>query len=499
MNECVETGYLFLIRRYSLAVCELYCQSFVTNKSTRQIVRSEHKVKTYYPARRFSFEASWQGQLTFALKYEGINSEVLKAFFNKVDVCELKEFITGHPLGTTQRRIWFLYEYLTGKRLDIQDGTGGSYVPLVDDSLQYALPSSAGVRVRRYHVINNLIGNSGFAPYVRKTEQTLMCSADRLRAESDRLLNNYSPDLLYRAVQYLYMKETKSSFAIERETPDQRRMDAFVAILRGMSETPLTKDALIAAQNSVVDVRYRQDGWRTDQVYVGETLAPGVEKVHYVAPRPDAIGQLMDGFLQCLEQWMAACGSDPVVMAAVLGFAFVFLHPFDDGNGRVHRFLLHAILAQTGFAPHGLIFPVSAVMLKRQHEYDKILETFSNRVMPLLDYEISDEGEVTVRNDSRDLYRFIDYTPVVEYFQQVIVRTIQTEWKAELDYLKRYDRIRSEMRKVVDLPEKGANQFIRFVQQNGGRLSKAKRRYFAELTDAEVSRLEAIVGGEANE
>ena len=78
-------------------------------------------------------------------------------------------------------------------------------------------------------------------------------------------------------------------------------MDAFVAILRGMSETPLTKDALIAAQNSVVDVRYRQDGWRTDQVYVGETLAPGVEKVHYVAPRPDAIGQLMDGFLQCLN------------------------------------------------------------------------------------------------------------------------------------------------------------------------------------------------------
>lgn len=136
MNECVETGYLFLIRRYSLAVCELYCQSFVTNKSTKQIVRSEHKVKTYYPARRFSFEASWQGRLTFALKYEGINSEVLKAFFNKVDVCELKEFITGHPLGTTQRRIWFLYEYLTGKRLDIQDGTGGSYVPLVDDSLQ---------------------------------------------------------------------------------------------------------------------------------------------------------------------------------------------------------------------------------------------------------------------------------------------------------------------------------------------------------------------------
>ena len=189
---------------------------------------------------------------------------------------------------------------------------------------------------------------------------------------------------------------------------------------------------------------------------------------------------------------MAAPGSDPVVMAAVLGFAFVFLHPFDDGNGRVHRFLLHAILAQTGFAPQGLIFPVSAVMLKRQNEYDKILETFSNRVMPLLDYDISGDGEVTVHNDSRDFYRAIDYTPMVEYFQQVIVQTIQTEWKAELDYLKRYDRIRFGMRRVVDMPEKSANQFIRFVQQNGGSLSKAKRGHFPELTDDEVARLEVI-------
>lgn len=496
LNESAARGYLFLVRQYSLAVCELYCQSFVTDKSTKRIVQSGHNVKTYYPARKFGYDASWQEQLSFALKYEGINAEVLRAFFGKVDVGELAEFVKSHPLGATQRRTWFLYEYLLGRRLDIPDGTGGGYVPLVDDSIQFALPASAGTKERRYHVRNNLIGNQDFSPFIRKTERTLAFSSERLRAESDQLLKNYSPDLLYRAVQYLYVKETKSSFAIERETPDQRRMDAFVAILRGMSEMPLTKEALILAQNSVVDARYRQGDWRTDQVYVGETLAPGIEKVHYVAPRPDAIGQLMDGFLRCLGRWMAVPGSDSVVMAAVLGFAFVFLHPFDDGNGRVHRFLLHAVLAQMGFAPQGLIFPVSAVMLKRQNEYDKVLETFSNRVMSLLDYDIGNDGEVTVHNDSRDFYRAIDYTPMVEYFQQVIVQTIQTEWKAELDYLKRYDRMRCEMRKIVDMPEKGANQFIRFVQQNGGTLSKAKRGRFPELTDEEVARLEAIVGEE---
>ena len=38
--------------------------------------------------------------------------------------------------------------------------------------------------------------------------------------------------------------------------------------------------------------------------------------------------------------------------------------------------------------------------------------------LSMLDYEVGSTGEITVRNDSRDLYRAIDYTPIVEYFQQ---------------------------------------------------------------------------------
>ena len=182
-----------------------------------------------------------------------------------------------------------------------------------------------------------------------------------------------------------------------------------------------------------------------------------------------------------------------VLIAAVMGFAFVFIHPFDDGNGRIHRFLIHAILAQLDFVPQGLLLPVSAVMLKHPLEYDKALESFSRRVMPLLDCEVEQGGEITVRNDSRDLYRAIDYTPIVEYFLQVVDQTIQTEWKSELDYLRRYDRMRAEMRMIVDMPEKSANRFISFVQQNGGKLSKARREWFSELTDEEITRLEEAV------
>ncbi len=467
----------------------------MTTRTVKKTVQREAVQETFFPLQRYAFDDSWKGQITFALKYEGVNIEVLRALFAKLDAADVAAFILEHPLGGTQKRVWFLYEYLTGKTLDIPDGEGGSYLLLVDDELQFALPVESSVRNRRCHILNNLIGNNQFSPYVRKTAALGGDRTGKLKEESDRLLQNYSPELLYRAVQYLYVKETKSSFAIERETPDQKRMESFVGLLRGLGHTPLTKESLVAAQNSVVDERYRQKTWRSDQVYVGETITPGYERVHFIAPRPDAIDELMEGFQSCLKTWMTAKDADPIVVAAVMGFAFVFLHPFDDGNGRVHRYVLHAILAQLGFVPQGLIFPVSAVMLKDQRAYDEALESFSRRIMPRLSYEIDANGEVTVSDDSRDFYRAVDYTPIVEYFQEVVATTIRTEWKDELDYLKRYDRMREAMRRIVDLPEKKANQFIKFVQQNGGTLAQRKREFFPELSDDEIARLEKVIGG----
>ena len=46
-----------------------------------------------------------------------------------------------------------------------------------------------------------------------------------------------------------------------------------------------------------------------------------------------------------------------VVHAAVIAYGFVFLHPFEDGNGRIHRFLIHNILARRGYTPEGSCFP----------------------------------------------------------------------------------------------------------------------------------------------
>jgi hypothetical protein len=113
--------------------------------------------------------------------------------------------------------------------------------------------------------------------------------------------------------------------------------------------------------------------------------------------------------------------------------------------------------------------------------------------MPLLEYTIDSYGEIDVKNESADYYRFIDMTPIVEEFQKIVLTTIQTEWKAELNYLQNYDRMRSAMRDIVDMPDKKANQFIMFVQQNNGRLPLGRRKLFAELSDDEIVGLEKAV------
>jgi Fic family protein len=42
---------------------------------------------------------------------------------------------------------------------------------------------------------------------------------------------------------------------------------------------------------------------------------------------------------------MKGSGFYPVLFAAIITFSFVIIHPLEDGNGRIHRYLIHHVLA----------------------------------------------------------------------------------------------------------------------------------------------------------
>ena len=192
-------------------------------------------------------------------------------------------------------------------------------------------------------------------------------------------------------------------------------------------------------------------------------------------------------------------GVDAVVAAAVAAFGFVFIHPFDDGNGRIHRFLVHHILSKLGFTPAGILFPVSAAMLRDRLAYDQALESFSASIMPFIQYDLDLERGMTVQNDTAQLYRFFDATALAEYLYRCIEEAIHRDLRDEIGFLAVFDAALRATLNIVDMPNRRASLLVRLILQNKGKLAKGKRTSFAEITDQEIDRIEKAVWGVCQE
>jgi hypothetical protein len=188
-------------------------------------------------------------------------------------------------------------------------------------------------------------------------------------------------------------------------------------------------------------------------------------------------------------------GSVPAIIhAAAISYGFVFIHPFEDGNGRIHRFLIHNILSLRGAIPRGLMLPVSAAMLKNPALYDHSMEVFSNPLMRLIEYELDDLGQMTVPGGIGPWYRYIDMTAQAEALYDFVKITIEHELVEELDFLANYDKTKQAIQGVVDMPDRLIDLFIQLCLQNNGRLSARKREsHFGLLTDGELANMEDAV------
>jgi Fic family protein len=204
---------------------------------------------------------------------------------------------------------------------------------------------------------------------------------------------------------------------------------------------------------------------------------------------------MMQGWIECSKQ-MLQSDIDPVITAAVAGFGFVFLHPFEDGNGRLHRYLIHHVLSTKKFTPQDLIFPVSATMLKQIAKYNETLEQFSREIMKRTEYQIDDEGRMTVLNDTARYYRYPDMTYQAERLYEFVDDTIEHELAPELEYLYIFEQSRRKIRDIIDMPDRRLDLFIRICLDGKGRISKAKRNMFSYLNDSEIEQMEQIVSSE---
>ena len=139
---------------------------------------------------------------------------------------------------------------------------------------------------------------------------------------------------------------------------------------------PLTEERLFGWHNSLfskgfsglykIDVaQYRSAGMKV----VSGTF--GKEKVHFVAPEPERIGNEMCNFLMWFNTENKPI--DPLLKAFIAHFWFVTVHPFDDGNGRIARAIMDMQLARSDSSKIRF-YSMSNQLFKEHKHYNSLIE-----------------------------------------------------------------------------------------------------------------------------
>ena len=482
-ERATPAGYAALIDALQLKV-PLPRTLAATGEHHRAVEAEQWKILTP----RHQPPATLAGHLIFALKHEGLDLAVLKRLFEAVGPRAIEQIPKSTPTGTYARRIWFLYEWLLGQELGLPDAEKGAYAQVVDTSQQWAIEGQTSPRHRLW---NNLPGTPAFCPLVFRTERLEQLAAMDLPAMARAAIADVPRDVLSRTAAFLLLSDSKSSYAIEGERPPQDRIQRWGRAIGEAGRHALSLEELLRLQAIVIgDARFVKLGLRYEGGFVGDhDRTSGLPLPDHISARPEDLPSLVNGMVAFDR--VGAKALDPVVAAAALAFGFVYAHPFVDGNGRIHRYLIHHVLAGRGFSPRGVVFPVSAAILDRIDEYRRVLEDYSRRLLPVIQWDPTPDGNVSVKSDTADFYRFFDATPQAEFLYECVHKTIVEDLPRETQFLMRYDRFRAAVERIVDMPDITIDLLFRFLHGNNGTLSKrARKREFAKLADEEVRELE---------
>ena len=485
-------GSTWLKQHYQLSNIKLSHESYLGTRSKVEILQDGSIIETYQKAQYTLKTENPLSHFEFALKYDDVQLSFYQDVLKCIPEKDIVDYIKSSPNSKYSRKLGFWYEFLIGKHLSIEDRPSINYVDLIDSKRYF---TGLIVKNARWRINNNLLGDKGFCPAIKRTKAILRAIDLDFSETLKELVKNYSPEILNRANNYLYKKETRSSYQIEKEEPTPERIERFVSLLSNAGKKDigelLSEKSLVTLQNQIVDPRFAATGFRDYQNYIGQTTLNYDEIIHYICPPPEFLPELMKDLSNTAFKME---GVNPIVRATAIAFGFVFIHPFEDGNGRIHRFLIHDLLSRDNFLPAGMIIPVSAHMVNNLKLYDEALEAYSKPIMQIIKYTEDKKQKLTVINASEveGYYRFPDLTVQTEYLCTVIETAISRDLPNELNFLQNYDEAKELMKQRIDMPDKLIDSFIRFTHQNNGVFPKRRRSTFHMLKDDEIEALQSI-------
>jgi hypothetical protein len=307
--------------------------------------------------------------LASALACEELNLDVLDAMLQTMTPREIAAIVESAPTSASARRLWFLYEWLTGDELDVSELKGRlEFVPLLDAETHVALKD--GVPSPRHRVIDNLPGTRRFCPLVRWTPALRLSASKALDSRAREILWDAPSDEIGRVGEWLQRREARASFALERLAPSISREARWAGAIGQAGIRSLTPAEIDRLHELCRDDTRRARATR------GRRIAPWAT--------PSDGDSVLRGIVDYTER--ALRGSiDPVIVAAASAFGFAQLQPSRPGLGLIHRWLVHYVLDAGGYRPEAAVLPISAAFHRAGDRYGRLVTPGTANGSPYFD------------------------------------------------------------------------------------------------------------------
>ncbi|ETF04470.1 cell division protein Fic [Advenella kashmirensis W13003] len=477
-------GYGYLVEKLKLSVSGYRLTAKV---DSAVLAVREHGTTLLVPTAVEPRDDDLLTHLEFALKYQGVELEVLQAVCLVLEAGVIQARLDATPNGKYIRTIAALYEAFTGKTLQA-NSTSAPYVNLFDPK---AYVCGVSRRQPKFRVNLNGIGDLNFCPVIRRTSALGALLARDIFADLDAFVESIGGEQhLERALGWAYLDETRGSFAIEHEAPSEDKARRFVQVLKGAHEgRALSEEYLCELQRDTITNPYLAAfSFRHEQNWLQQGGRLRASSISYLPPPVSEVEPLMKALMDFAN---GEPSIDPLLKAFLVSFAFVFIHPFMDGNGRLSRFLVHHALCRSGKLDQGLILPISVAMLHDESGYLSALQSVSKPIRALWDVMIVDHDHIDARfKGDGDPYRYWDATACMEFGIRMTHYALDTSLIKESDYLRGFDTVFARINTQYDIQDKDLHALIRMAHSHGGKISQNRRKQYRDRVQPAV--LDAI-------